>query len=239
MSKPTRRAMILAAGRGERMRPLTDTLPKPMLEIAGKPLIFYHLEKLAVAGFEEVVINHAWCGEVMQDAIGDGQQFGLSVRWSAEPAGGLETAGGIVRALPMLGSAPFLVVNGDVWSDFDYAKLDTLADNDLGHLVLVRNPPHHLNGDFTLQGTRVGLPNTDKQPKVPTYTFAGISLLSPRLFTGMDDSYCKLKPLFERAIASQQLSASIHHQQWCDVGTPARYAELNASVCRPTSLDLE
>lgn len=239
MGKPVRRAMILAAGRGERMRPLTDTQPKPMLEIAGKPLIFYHLEKLVAAGVEEVVINHAWCGEVMQEAIGDGQQFGLNVCWSAEPAGGLETAGGIVRALPMLGSAPFLVVNGDVWSDFDYAKLDTLANHDLGHLVLVRNPQHHPDGDFTLQGVRLGLPESEQQSGLPTFTFAGISLLSPQLFAGMDDSYCKLKPLFERAIASQQLSGRVHDQQWCDVGTPARYAELNASVCRPTGLDLE
>lgn len=239
MLKPVRRAMILAAGRGERMRPLTDTCPKPMLAIAGKPLIFYHLEKLAAAGIEEVVINHAWLGEVMREAIKGGAQFGLKVHWSAEPAGGLETAGGIIRALPLLGDTPFLVVNGDVWSDFDYAELKALPGGDLGHLVLVNNPVHHQAGDFTLQGDRVGLPASSVQGRANTFTFAGISLLSPALFAGLDDSFRKLKPLFMRAIASQQLSARVHHQHWCDVGTPQRYAELNALLSQQTSINLE
>lgn len=239
MDKPVRRAMILAAGRGTRMRPLTDTCPKPMLTLAGKPLIFYHLEKLAGAGVEEVVINHAWLGEVMREAIGDGARFGVKVHWSAEPAGGLETAGGVIRALPLLGDAPFLVVNGDVWSDFDYAELSTLPPGDLGHLVLVSNPAHHQAGDFTLQGDRVGLPASPEQDAAETFTFAGISLLSPALFSGLDDSFRKLKPLFECAIASQQLSARVHHQQWCDVGTPERYTELDALLSRQTSTNLE
>ena len=239
MDKHVRRAMILAAGRGKRMRPLTDTCPKPMLPLAGKPLIFYHLEKLAGAGVEEVVINHAWLGEVMRDAIGDGAQFGLKVQWSAEPAGGLETAGGIVRALPLLGNDPFLVINGDVWSDFDYAELRTLPERDLGHLVLVNNPAHHPTGDFTLLGDRVGLPASVGLDDEKTFTFAGISLLSPALFNGLDDRFRKLKPLFDGAIASHQLSARLHCQQWCDVGTPERYTALNASLSQQTSTNLE
>lgn len=214
--------MILAAGRGERMRPLTDTCPKPMLKVGGQPLLFFHLQKLANAGVRDVVINHAWLGQHMQNAIGDGRDFGVQVHWSAEPAGGLETAGGIIQALPLLGDEPFIVVNGDVWSDLDYARLPQLGATDLGHLVLVKNPAHHPAGDFSLLKDRV------TQPSAPTtYTFAGLSVLSPRLFAGLDSTARKLKPLFDQAITTEQLGGQVHQGAWWDVGTPARLDELD------------
>lgn len=226
--------MILAAGRGERMRPLTDSCPKPMLEVAGKPLIFYHLEKLAGAGVHEVVINHAWLGQTMEDAIGDGRQFGLTVHWSREPAGGLETAGGIIQALPLLGEAPFVVVNGDVWSDVDYAQLKPLGANDLGRLILVENPPHHPVGDFSLRNGQVELPRGTK-----TFTFSGLSVLSPQLFRALGEGVRKLKPVFERAIANRQLAGQVHQGDWCDVGTPERLDLLEARLTTPSAQELD
>lgn len=219
-------AMILAAGRGKRMRPLTDHQPKPLLPVAGVPLIFYHLRKLADAGVQHVVINHAWCGDKLQAAIGDGEAFGVHVHWSAEPAGGLETAGGIIRALPLLGGADFIVVNGDVWSDYDYAALPRLSNQQLGHLVLVDNPSHHPTGDFSLAGTAVELAAEGRE----CLTFAGISVLSSALFDGYPDEVLKLRPFFERAIQQQRLHGEYFAGAWCDVGTPARLAQLDQQL---------
>ena len=148
------KAFILAAGRGERMRPLTDRTPKPLLPAGGKPLIVWHLERLAAAGFSEIVINHAHLGEQIEAALGDGSQWGLHIRYSAEPPGALETAGGIANALPLLGDQPFLVVNGDIWCDFDFGRFSGLTAAD-AHLVMVANPAHHAGGDFSLDGERV------------------------------------------------------------------------------------
>lgn len=218
--------MILAAGRGQRMRPLTDDRPKPMLPVGGQPLIYYHLRKLARAGVQRVVINHAWRGEIMQEAIGDGQAFGLEVIWSAEPPGGLETAGGIIRALPHLEGSEFIVVNGDVWSDCNYAQLACLAPGQLGHLVLVPNPEHHPEGDFTLSDGQVGIASDTAQ----CYTFAGISVLHPQLFEGHSEGFLKLRPFFERAIHARRLSGELFAGAWCDVGTPARLAQLDEQL---------
>lgn len=219
-------AMILAAGRGQRMRPLTDDCPKPMLRVAGQPLIFYHLRNLARAGVQRVVINHAWHGEVMQAAVADGREFGLEVIWSAEPPGGLETAGGIIRALPHLGGADFIVVNGDVWSDFDYKHLSALAPEQLGHLVLVPNPEHHPGGDFTLSDGEVRVACDQTQ----TYTFAGISVLHSKLFAGQVERFLKLRPFLEQAISAGRLSGELFGGDWCDVGTPTRLAQLDAHL---------
>lgn len=219
-------AMILAAGRGERMRPLTDTAPKPMLEVGGKPLIFYHLEKLVKAGVKEVVINHAWLGEVMQRAIGDGSRFHLRIHWSAEPAGGLETAGGIIRALPKLGGQDFIVVNGDVWSDYAYEKLPRLQGGRLGHLVLVDNPAHHSRGDFTLNDGMVKVTHANQT----SLTYSGIGVMHTRLFDGLNDDFRKLRPVFDHAIAEQALQGEHYRGVWCDVGTPQRLAQLNAHL---------
>lgn len=219
-------AMILAAGRGKRMRPLTDTLPKPMLSVGGQPLIEYHLHKLKAAGVEIVVINHAWLGAAMQQALGDGSRFGVKIIWSAEPEGGLETAGGIVRALPHLGGADFIVVNGDVWSDYDYRLLPLLDASRDGHLVLVDNPEHHHQGDFAIEQERLVFAQGQRE----SLTFAGISVLHTRLFHGLDDSFHKLRPVFERAIVAQRLYAEHYQGHWCDVGTPERLKALDAWI---------
>ncbi|RUO24306.1 mannose-1-phosphate guanylyltransferase [Aliidiomarina minuta] len=219
------RAMILAAGRGQRMRPLTDNMPKPLLPVAGKPLIDYHLEKLARAGVKDVVINHAWQGASLHQHIGNGQAYGLNVAWSAEPEGGLETAGGIIKALPLLGDEPFWVINGDVWTDYAFSSLPTTLDDALGHLILVTNPQHNQNGDFQLAQDRVELPEAG-----PGYTFSGLSLLSPQLFAGYPVTKLALKPLFLAAIQQQQLQGSVYNGQWTDVGTPQRLEQLSAQL---------
>lgn len=222
------KAMILAAGRGERMRPLTDTTPKPLLKAGGKPLVVWHLEKLAQAGITHVVINTAWLGAKLEAAIGNGAQWGLQVCWSPEPAGGLETAGGIIQALPLLGDEPFWVINGDIWTNFDFYELpktlskDNLATSDpLGHLVLVDNPAHHKRGDFSL----------DLNNKVITQgsplTFSGISVLHPQLFSGYPAERLALRPLFEQAISNGQLTGRHFKGFWTDVGTPDRLHALN------------
>lgn len=205
------------------MRPLTDGCPKPLLKAGGVPLIDYHLHKLHAIGIREVVINHAWLGNQLEQYVGDGKKYGLKVHFSPEPEGGLETAGGIVRALPLLGSDPFLVVNGDVWSDFDFSLLPTSLNSDLGHLVLVDNPLHHQNGDFLFHNGRILTPRGSEQ----RLTFAGISVLSPALFAGLDDSFRKLQPLLDKAIRSNKLSAQHFQGAWCDVGTPERLEQLD------------
>jgi len=222
------KAMILAAGRGERMRPLTDKLPKPLLEMRGKPLIQWAIESLAQAGIKDLVINHAHLGHMVETALGDGSRFGVRIRYSPEGTA-LETAGGIVHAMALLGPAPFVVVNGDVLTDFNFSNLIARnLGNDLAHLVLVANPEHHPKGDFLVQDSRIlprSTPGTDQTPK---WTFSGIGLYSPALFSGIvDGSRAPLAPLLFAAADQGRLGGELYQGSWHDVGTPQRYAELN------------
>lgn len=218
--------MILAAGRGERMRPLTDTTPKPLLSAGGKPLIVWHLERLAAAGFSEVVINHAHLGAQIEAALGDGQRFGLRIAYSPEPPGALETAGGIAKALPLLGKAPFLVLNGDIWCDWDVRRADALSEN-RAHLVFIDNPPHHPGGDFCLDGERVG----HAAGSSATLTYAGIGIFSPDFFTGVPrGAIMKLRPLLDAGIDAGSITGERHAGRWVDVGTPQRLAELDKEL---------
>lgn len=227
------KAMILAAGRGERMRPLTDSCPKPLLPVGGQPLIVWHLQRLSAAGFCEVIINHAHLGAQIEAALQQGAAWGLTIRYSPEPAGALETAGGIANALPLLGEAPFLVINGDIYCDWDVARAkDALAKNDLAHLILVANPAHHLQGDFTLaDGKVLSPPLADAEPDdtANKLTFSGIGVYHPALFrTVPRGQSAKLAPLLRTAMATGQVSGEQHHGRWIDVGTPERLAELDA-----------
>lgn len=223
------RAMILAAGRGERMRPLTDHCPKPLLPAAGKPLIVYHLERLAAAGFRDIVINHAHLGDQLVAALGNGAHWGLSITWSPEPVGALETAGGIRQALTHLddgNDTPFLVINGDIYCDWSIGP-QTLARHDLAHLLLVNNPPQHPAGDFILRDGRV----SDKSDEETTLTFAGIGFYRPSLFAGLiAGDGAKLAPLLRTAMAQGLVSGEHHPGRWEDVGTPERLAQLDAEL---------
>ena len=217
------RVMILAAGRGERMRPLTDALPKPLLCVGGKPLIVHHIEKLVRAGVRELVINHAWLGDKLEAALGDGSAYGVRIRWSAEEPGGLETAGGIRQALPLLGDDPFLVVNGDIWLDCDYAQfVQQPLGTDLAHLWLVDNPPQHPQGDFCLQQGRV----LDR----PGLTFSGVALYQPEAFADVPCGKVPLRPWFQRWIAAGRVGGSHLQADWRDIGTPQRLAELDGQL---------
>lgn len=217
------KAMILAAGRGERMRPLTDVTPKPLLPVAGKPLIVWHLERLARAGFRDIVINHAHLGDQIEALLGDGAAWGARIAYSAEPQGALETAGGIANALPLLGDAPFLVVNGDIFCDWDFAR--ARSGNALAHLVLVDNPPHHPEGDFALDGAKVSAGGTAR------LTFSGIGIYRPELFAGIAcGEPAKLAPLLRDAITAGRVTGEYHRGRWEDVGTPERLAALDADV---------
>ncbi|MFU6376746.1 N-acetylmuramate alpha-1-phosphate uridylyltransferase MurU [Metapseudomonas otitidis] len=218
------KAMILAAGKGERMRPLTLHTPKPLVRAAGVPLIEYHLKALAAAGFVDVVINHAWLGQQIEDHLGDGARFGLCIRYSPEGEP-LETGGGIHRALPLLGDEPFLVVNGDIWTDYDFSRLHAPLDG-LAHLVLVDNPAHHPGGDFQLHQGRV----SDGVPGEPGLTYSGIAVLDPRLFEGCQPGAFKLAPLLRDAMAHAQVSGEHHPGHWVDVGTLERLAEVERLV---------
>ena len=221
------KAFILAAGRGERMRPLTDTTPKPLLQAGGKPLIVWHLERLAASGFRDVVINHAHLGAQIEAALGDGSQFGLAIRYSPEPPGALETAGGIAHALPLLGSESFLVVNGDVWCDWDFRRAHALAGR-LAHLVFVDNPPKHAGGDFCLDGETVRYAISGIGP---TLTYAGTGVFSPEFFaTVPTDAVMRMRPLLDAAIAHGKVSGERHDGRWVDVGTPERLAELDRTL---------
>ncbi|HGM5580034.1 TPA: N-acetylmuramate alpha-1-phosphate uridylyltransferase MurU [Pseudomonas putida] len=218
------KAMILAAGKGERMRPLTLHTPKPLVPAAGKPLIEYHLQALARAGVSEVVINHAWLGQQIEDHLGDGSRFGLSIRYSPEGEP-LETGGGIFKALPLLGDAPFLLVNGDVWTDYDFKRLCQPLQG-LAHLVLVDNPGHHGRGDFRLDGKRV----VDGDDAPGTLTFSGLSVLDPKLFDGCQAGAFKLAPLLRQAMAAGQVTGEHYPGQWIDVGTLERLAEVERLI---------
>jgi MurNAc alpha-1-phosphate uridylyltransferase len=217
------KAMILAAGRGERMRPLTERLPKPMLEVGGHRLIDYHLAALHALGVREVVVNLSWQGARIREALGEGTAGGMSLRYSDEGPEPLGTAGGIVAALPLLGDAPFLVVNGDVWTDFPLAALKPPADA-LAHLVLVENPEHHPGGDYGLDGGGRATAGPGK------LTFSGISVLDPALFAGCTTEFLALKPLFDRALGAGRLTGQRHGGAWRDVGTPARLGALDADL---------
>ncbi|MCC2605129.1 nucleotidyltransferase family protein [Planctobacterium marinum] len=217
--------MILAAGRGERMRPLTDILPKPLLPLNGKPLMQYHLEKLQNTGIKRVIINHAWLGHKIEAAFGDGRQFGFDIHYSAETEA-LETAGGIVKALPLLGDAPFLVVNGDVYADVDFAPLLHSPLQALAKLLLVTNPEHHPEGDFSLVDGKL----REKQPQLNSFTFSGIALYHPDFFAGLRPEKMRLAPLIRKHIATGQVQGEWHRGKWCDVGTPERLAQLEEEL---------
>lgn len=220
--------MILAAGRGERMRPLTDTCPKPLLRVGGKPLIVWHLQALAAAGFNDVVINHAHLGTQIEAALGDGARYGVAIRYSPEPAGALETAGGIRHALPLLGDAPFLVINGDIWCDYDPARARAVdLGTRLAHIVLVDNPPHHPDGDFSLEAGRVGNAATDR------LTFSGIGVYASALFADLPDATpCKLRFPLRAAADAGRLGGEHHRGRWEDIGTPERLVALDQELSR-------
>lgn len=221
------KVMLLAAGRGERMRPLTDTTPKPLLPVAGKPLIVHHLERLAAAGFTEVVINLSWLGGQIEATLGDGARHGVSITYSREPWPALETGGGIFNALPLLGDAPFLLVNGDVYCDADFGRL-RLAPGDLGQLLLVANPDHHPRGDFWLDAAGRIRAQPDEQAQRLTYS--GIAVLRPELFAGAAPGRFPLLPWLERAREAGRLGGQRHAGSWLDVGTPERLARLDAAL---------
>jgi MurNAc alpha-1-phosphate uridylyltransferase len=220
--------MILAAGRGERMRPLTDHTPKPLLQAGGKPLIAWHIERLVRAGITELVINHAHLGTQIEQTLGGGSRFGATIRYSDEGSA-LETAGGIAFALPLLGDEPFVVVNGDIYCDYDFMRLSTLAEQMKSsqisaHLVLVKNPEHHPAGDFGLQAAHV----TNAEPKL---TFSGIGLYRPELFAHISrGTKAPLAPLLREQIALGKVSGEHHRGIWIDVGTPQRLDELDKQL---------
>lgn len=219
------KAMILAAGRGVRMRPLTDTTPKSLLAVGGKPLIVWQLEKLARAGFTETVINHAHLGHMIEAAIGDGSRYGLAIRYSPEREA-LETAGGIALALPLLGAEPFLVINADIYSDYDFSALARLELQDrLAHLVLVDNPPQHPRGDFALEAGRV------REAGAPLLTFSGIGVYAPRLFGGIPaKAKVALAPLLRKAMAAGRVSGEHYRGRWHDIGTAERLQALDTEL---------
>ncbi len=215
------KAMILAAGRGERMRPLTDTLPKPLLEVHDKPLIVWHIEKLAQAGFKDIIINIAHLGYKIPETLGDGSAWGVNITYSDEQkSGALESAGGIVKALPFLGNEPFLVLNGDIFCDYNFNANFDLGSN-LAHLILVPNPQHNKNGDFGLKNACVL--NDDKIK----YTFSGIGYYNPKLFKDLDVTKSALAPLLRREIENKNISGELFSDVWHDIGTPQRLKEIN------------
>jgi len=209
------RAMILAAGRGERLRPLTDKTPKPLLDIAGKPLIEYHLESLAEAGFREVVINQGHLGDLLPETLDDGSRWGVKIRWSDEQPEALETGGGIHQALPLLGKGPFLVINGDIWTDYPFTRLRAIKC-DWAHLVMVPNPEHNPAGDFSLQGALLRQQGTDK------LTFSGIGVYHPRLFENCRPGKFSVVPLLRDAMDNQIVTGEQFTGEWGDIGTVER-----------------
>lgn len=217
--------MVMAAGRGERLRPLTDTLPKPLAPVAGKPLIVYHLEALAKAGIRDVVINLSWLGERIKAALGDGHDYGVRIYYSEEGPVPLETAGGIFNALPWLGPEPFLVVNGDVWTHIDFSRL-ALDDTADAFIVLVPNPTHNPRGDFALDGDAVIECDSARQ----SYTYSGVGMYRPEFFSGCSPGKFPLLPLLKRAIAARRLRGQLYQGDWCDVGSIERLRELDSRV---------
>ena len=230
------RALVLAAGLGERMRPLTNTTPKPLLLAGGKPLIAWHLEKLAAIGVTDVVVNTSWLASEFPKGLGDGSRWGLNLHFSYEGPIPLETGGGMLNALSLLGDAPFIAVNGDVWTDFDFARLPR-EPRGVAHLVLVDNPPQHPGGDFILRGDAVR--DADDGERL---TFSGIGVYRPALFDGWrgvigsapgvdeDPPRFKLAPLLRAAMRRDRVTGEHHRGRWTDVGTPERLAQLNVEL---------
>jgi MurNAc alpha-1-phosphate uridylyltransferase len=217
--------MILAAGRGERMRPLTDVAPKPLLAVGGKPLIQYHIEAFAAAGIRDIVVNLAWRGAMLRDALGDGSAFGVNLAYSDEGDYALETGGGIFRALPLLGDAPFVVVSGDVWTDYSFVDAATkLQSLDVAHFVLVPNPEFHVKGDFGLAvGRALEVANE-------RHTYANIGVFRPEFFAGCQDGRFALAPLMYSWIREGQVSAELFTGRWRNVGTPQQLKELDGEL---------
>lgn len=224
------KAMILAAGRGERMRPLTDTTPKPLLEVGGKALIVHHIENLVRCGFKEIVINIAHLGDKIINALGDGSRWGVKILYSDEQkVGGLETLGGIVNAMLLLGDAPFLVVNADIYTEYEFNSAFDLGER-LAHLILVPNPPQHERGDFGLEGESV------VNEAENMYTFSGIAYYNPKLFVGLEVKKMPLAPHLRAAIEKNGISGEVFTNKWHDVGTPKRLKEINNEIKNtPTS----
>ncbi|MEE9444377.1 MAG: nucleotidyltransferase family protein [Cocleimonas sp.] len=226
------KAMILAAGHGTRMRPLTNHTPKPLLKVGGKPLIVWHIEKLKKAGFQDIVINIAWLGEKIPKALGDGTKLGVNIFYSDEQEdGALETAGGIIKALPLLSTVlsttrdePFLVTNGDVWCDYPYQPQNPLKEGKLAHLILVNNPPHHPQGDFAL------LQNQVENEGKTKFTFSGIGYYHPYLFNNLEPGKRPLAPLLREAMNKGQVTGELFSGDWRDIGTPERLAELDQDL---------
>ena len=222
------KAMILAAGLGNRMRPLTLYKPKPLLEVGGKSLIVWHIEKLKQIGVTEIVINSAWLADVLIGTLGDGSQFGVDIRWTREDEG-LETAGGIINALPLLGTEPFILVNGDVWTTFDFASLlDIQLGDDLAHLVLTPNPEQHPKGDFTFDQGRVYIFEQNHQGE--SLTYSGIAVIDPKMFDGLDVGKRPLAPLLKERMLEGKISAEKMQAAWVDVGTPERLMALDLQI---------
>jgi MurNAc alpha-1-phosphate uridylyltransferase len=224
--------MVLAAGRGERLRPLTLERPKPLLEVGGLPLIVHHLHALAMAGFADVVVNVSWLGDQLRAALGDGSRYNVRLRYSDEGPEPLETGGGIFRALPLLGPAPFLVLNGDIWTDYPYAKLrEALRRDDLAHLVLVGNPAHHPEGDFALRDGRI-IDGDSTAGEAGRLTFSGVGVYRPELFADCRDGVFRLAPLLRAAARQGRLGGEVHDGDWMDIGTPERLADLDGRLAR-------
>jgi N-acetyl-alpha-D-muramate 1-phosphate uridylyltransferase len=217
------KAMLLAAGRGERLRPLTDSLPKPLVRVGGRPLIAWHLARLSQAGVREVVVNLSWLGEQLRAALGDGREFGVRINWSEEGPVPLETGGGILKALPLLAPGPFLVVSSDIWTDIDFASI-RIPEESRAHLVLIGNPPHHPRGDFGLEDGRV------VEREVDRLTYANVGVYRAELFDGFAPGRFPLLSVLKPAITAQQVSGEIHRGAWCDVGTRERLADLEKSL---------
>ena len=215
----------MAAGRGDRLRPLTDNTPKPLLPVGDKPLITHLIGALVAAGFVDLVINHSHLGLEIETALGDGTDLGARIVYSPEPGAPLNTGGGIVNALPLLGTGPFLVVNGDLWTDYPFAKLHSPRES-LAHLVLVDNPEHNLEGDFGLRDERVINPQTSQA----SLTFSGIGVYRPKLFAGITQQRFSLAGVLRDAADGGQVSGEHYHGRWCDVGTPQRLEETRQQV---------
>lgn len=225
------KAMILAAGRGERMGELTASRPKPLLEVAGIPLIEHHLRHLHAAGFRDIVINTAYLGDQIRTALGNGSRWGLTIQFTIEPER-LDSGGGIHNALPLLGEQPFLLVNGDVWTDIPLQRL-RLAENHLAHLVMVPNPDHNLKGDFVLEQNGMMQPQGDAGQRL---TYSGISVLSPQLFAACDPGIFPLAPLLRNAMQQGRVSGECHDGLWIDVGTPERLERANVAATLRTEV---
>jgi len=216
------KVMILAAGKGERMRPLTDFKPKPLLPVADKTIIEYTIDGLVASGFKDLVINHAYLGQQIEDYLGDGERYGANIQYSPEGDRGLETAGGIINALPLLGEQPFMVVNGDIATDFPFEQLKNQPKK-LAHLVLVQNPVHHTQGDFGLLDNAQLVNKSDAE----LFTFCGIGVYDPQFFSEIEVGHCKLGQLLRQAIDDGQVTGQLFRGFWMDIGTPERLSELN------------